>query len=66
MNSSLISLPYIIRNKFESWVRIPTYCEPEFEDSFISEYSIISMMSYMNAKKTNDKRGIQNLYKVLV
>ena len=61
-----MSLPYIIRNKFDNWVRIPTCCEPDFDDKFISEYSLISMMSYMNAKKTNDSRGIQNLYKVII
>ena len=61
-----MSLPYIIQNKFDNWVRIPTCCEPDFDDKFISEFSLISMMSYMNAKKTNDSRGIQNLYKVII
>ena len=45
-------------------MRIETSCEPQLDDNHISQYSIISLLSYIDLKKTTDTNAVRKLYKV--
>ena len=51
------------RLKCHDWIRIETSCDG-IEDSHISQYSLISMLSYIATKKTTNTNAVQKLYKV--
>ena len=50
--------------KCDDWVRIPTEMGPELEDNRITQYSLISILEYLQENVVKDKTKIQQLHKV--
>ena len=48
----------------EDWIRIPTEMSPEIEDSEITQFSLISILEWIETNLVKDKTKIQKLHKV--
>ena len=52
--------------KVSDWIRIPTEMSPELPDSKITQFSLISILEWLEVNLVKDKTQIQNLHKVNV